>query len=531
MAAAGHLADSCTAGPPACLPAWLQGQGPAAGARQQAGHRHCGAGGGAHARCCLQGAPPPPRLQAGLPAGPWCQRGGVVACLPAESVSVLNTCAVADCWVPCVRCCCRCRHCSPPCACWMVPCLQDAEERQSEALEIALLNRSIKNRGAPAAEDPNSSPGGWVHAWPACQLALQMLCGNCGHRAQPIAARVESPRCWQAQSLGGACTSPHTCPALPYPAWPFPAVPPAGRALDAAEHLLVKCRPLSQQWGCERFGLADPAVLQAIEVGVPTARRGGVWWGGGMSWVPAGCRQVWTCPPLPVPPHLQGLPGAEACSSYTFVDARPGGWVAEARRLNAELAAHGKKQLPIDPRRLSADGGGGGASGGARKRPPRPSRKEAEENAVKRVGGGRGSALGAVLSGSAKSQLLLLLLAGHGVPVAAHTRVLTPATAALSCLPLPPPPPCAQVIDSIVKHVEQEEIKCYTGKCYPLLSITCVCPGNPCPQACCGVLRPLPMPPGALCFRVPAALWLPAAHRPAQPCCPALPPPSCPACS
>ena len=41
----------------------------------------------------------------------------------------------------------------------MVPCLQDAEERQSEALEIALLNRSIKNRGAAAAEDPNSSPG------------------------------------------------------------------------------------------------------------------------------------------------------------------------------------------------------------------------------------------------------------------------------------------------------------------------------------------------------------------------------------
>ena len=85
--------------------------------------------------------------------------------------------------------------------------------------------------------------------------------------------------------------------------------------------------------------------------------------------------------------HLQGLPGAEACSSYNFVDARQGGWVAEARRLNAELAAHGKKQLPIDPRRLSVEGGGG-ASGGARKRPPRPSRKEAEENAVKRVSGG-----------------------------------------------------------------------------------------------------------------------------------------------
>ena len=61
------------------------------------------------------------------------------------------------------------------------------------------------------------------------------------------------------------------CPANPTqscicPAPPCPAVPPAGRALDAAEHLLVKCRPLSHQWGCERFGLADPSVLQAIEV-------------------------------------------------------------------------------------------------------------------------------------------------------------------------------------------------------------------------------------------------------------------------
>jgi hypothetical protein len=62
------------------------------------------------------------------------------------------------------------------------------------------------------------------------------------------------------------------------PAPPCPAVPPAGRALDAAEHLLVKCRPLSHQWGCERFGLADPSVLQAIEV-----QRGVREWDG-MGW-------------------------------------------------------------------------------------------------------------------------------------------------------------------------------------------------------------------------------------------------------
>jgi hypothetical protein len=42
----------------------------------------------------------------------------------------------------------------------------------------------------------------------------------------------------------------------------------AVRPLDAAEHLLVRCRPLGQQWGLERFGLADPLVLQAIEVGI-----------------------------------------------------------------------------------------------------------------------------------------------------------------------------------------------------------------------------------------------------------------------
>lgn len=58
---------------------------------------------------------------------------------------------------------------------------------------------------------------------------------------------------------------PDSCPSARSPP---PAAPvPAGRALDAAEHLLVKCRPLAQQWGTERFGLADPAVLQAIEVG------------------------------------------------------------------------------------------------------------------------------------------------------------------------------------------------------------------------------------------------------------------------
>lgn len=63
------------------------------------------------------------------------------------------------------------------------------------------------------------------------------------------------------------------------------AVAPAGRALDGAEHLLVKCRPLSAQWGLERFGLADPTVLQAIEV---------CEWGGGRTrWGPRTCGSTW----------------------------------------------------------------------------------------------------------------------------------------------------------------------------------------------------------------------------------------------
>ena len=39
------------------------------------------------------------------------------------------------------------------------------------------------------------------------------------------------------------------------------------------------------------------------------------------------------------------MPGAELCTSYRFVDERPGRWAAEARRINAELAVHGKKPV------------------------------------------------------------------------------------------------------------------------------------------------------------------------------------------
>lgn len=35
----------------------------------------------------------------------------------------------------------------------------------------------------------------------------------------------------------------------------------------------------------------------------------------------------------------------ELCPHYRLVDERPGGWVAETQRLNAELAARGKKTV------------------------------------------------------------------------------------------------------------------------------------------------------------------------------------------
>jgi hypothetical protein len=57
----------------------------------------------------------------------------------------------------------------------------------------------------------------------------------------------------------------------------------------------------------------------------------------------------------------------------------------------------------------------------------------------------------------------------------------------------------------MVKHVEQEEIKCYTGKhtCTPAF---CQLPSKAClqPAVCCFIRCPYCLP-GALCVRVPAA--------------------------
>lgn len=57
--------------------------------------------------------------------------------------------------------------------------------------------------------------------------------------------------------------------------------------------------------------------------------------------------------------------------------------MAHTRQLNQQLRAHNKAEVPVDARRAAA--GGDGGAGGSRKRGPRPSRKEAEENAVRRV--------------------------------------------------------------------------------------------------------------------------------------------------
>lgn len=171
------------------------------------------------------------------------------------------------------------RKTSPVHSAWWSP--QDAEERQSEALEIALLNRSIKQRGGGGmAYDPDDPEGGWGGLRPAAQMvSCEVSIGWVGWWSKGGGCFGWTPglqACdWIASCVGwaGMLRSKHRVPsellcgnpAAP-PALLCAAPVPAGRALDAAEHLLVKCRPLAAQWGTERFGLADPSVLQAIEV-------------------------------------------------------------------------------------------------------------------------------------------------------------------------------------------------------------------------------------------------------------------------
>ena len=63
--------------------------------------------------------------------------------------------------------------------------VQDAEERQSEALEIALLNRSIKQRGGSGSgmaydmDDPDGKLIAWQPTLPINQLGVACFCGTC----------------------------------------------------------------------------------------------------------------------------------------------------------------------------------------------------------------------------------------------------------------------------------------------------------------------------------------------------------------
>jgi hypothetical protein len=75
-----------------------------------------------------------------------------------------------------------------------------------------------------------------------------------------------------------------------------------------AQALLVKAAPLAGVWGVQRYGLADVAVLAALE----------------------------------------GLAGADACAGYKFVEER-GPWDAEAKRLEKEALSRSKQQQRVRP--------------------------------------------------------------------------------------------------------------------------------------------------------------------------------------
>jgi hypothetical protein len=72
------------------------------------------------------------------------------------------------------------------------------------------------------------------------------------------------------------------------------------------QELLINAPPLAGCWGLERYGLADAAVVRALE----------------------------------------GLDGAERCMRYRFVEER-GTWAAEEKRLEQERLARGKQQQRV----------------------------------------------------------------------------------------------------------------------------------------------------------------------------------------
>ena len=91
---------------------------------------------------------------------------------------------------------------------------------------------------------------------------------NASERQQKAleAALVLRSRKRQQQEAEGGGAAPAPPPPPPEAGEGDGAGPSEPRELDPAEKLMVKCRPLSEQWGTERFGFADVVVLKAIEV-------------------------------------------------------------------------------------------------------------------------------------------------------------------------------------------------------------------------------------------------------------------------
>ena len=118
---------------------------------------------------------------------------------------------------------------------------------------------------------------------------------------------------------------------------------------------------------------------------------------------------------------------------------------------------HSALQVPVDAKKLTSEVAAA-AAGAPRKRGPRPSRKEAEENAVRRV------SLGWL------NLLLCCICTLHGGWLSAECRECLAASgkggapnAALGRFTTCPALRSPQVVETMVKHIELEEVKSYTG--------------------------------------------------------------------
>lgn len=148
----------------------------------------------------------------------------------------------------------------------------------------------------------------------------------------------------------------------------------AGRTLDAVDRLLLKAKPLEGRWGTELFGLASVDVLGAIEVrarGEAQAPR--------LAGATSAASARLMLDHRPAAP--QGLPHADECAAYVFVESRSS-WEEEFRRLQRELAARGRPQAPQRPGFAQ---GGDDASQAPRPKRVRHTPAQSEANQIRRV--------------------------------------------------------------------------------------------------------------------------------------------------